>query len=341
MPRLPDIIPLTPLTVLVVAGAAAAGPIEAEFPLPHLDRWMYPFGATPGVETQASVFGAVGLAGFDDRDAQFLVGFDTSGAVPTGLGSGQYRLVGATLTVRVAREDAFAYDPTHDTLETYLDPADPDHQPDGDAGRPVELFCAGYRGGFDALSYTETSPFGGAATVPPAEGARFVFAADYDAGEATDLSNNVRQRIEAAPIAVGAIDGLAPGAPVGVETEMVFEIDPCAASADGYFADALDLGRLNLVVSSLHFVEFGSTDNPTFFTKEHPLGGDPFYFAASLTLTVMLTDDADLNGDGVKDIFDFLEFQDLFAVGDPLADFSGDCTLDIFDFLAFQDAFAR
>lgn len=49
---------------------------------------------------------------------------------------------------------------------------------------------------------------------------------------------------------------------------------------------------------------------------------------------------ADVNGDGELDFFDFLAFQNLFAMGDPLADFNNDGALDFFDFLAFQNAFA-
>lgn len=49
----------------------------------------------------------------------------------------------------------------------------------------------------------------------------------------------------------------------------------------------------------------------------------------------------DLNGDGAVDFFDFLEFQNLFAAGDPRADFTGDGVLDFFDFLAFQQAVAE
>src|SRR5690606_13463919 len=49
---------------------------------------------------------------------------------------------------------------------------------------------------------------------------------------------------------------------------------------------------------------------------------------------------ADLNGDGVLDIFDFLEFQKLFAAGDLFCDFTGDRELDFFDFLEFQNEFA-
>ena len=48
---------------------------------------------------------------------------------------------------------------------------------------------------------------------------------------------------------------------------------------------------------------------------------------------------ADLDGDGNLTIFDFLEFQNLFDAGDPIADFDGDGALTIFDFLAFQNAF--
>ncbi|MFI4916817.1 MAG: GC-type dockerin domain-anchored protein [Phycisphaerales bacterium JB060] len=50
---------------------------------------------------------------------------------------------------------------------------------------------------------------------------------------------------------------------------------------------------------------------------------------------------ADLDGDGVLTVFDFLEFQNLFTAGDPRADFDGDGRLTVFDFLEFQTEFAR
>ncbi len=49
---------------------------------------------------------------------------------------------------------------------------------------------------------------------------------------------------------------------------------------------------------------------------------------------------AELDGDGVLTIFDFLEFSNLFDAGDLRADLDGDGSLTIFDFLAYQDAFA-
>ena len=48
---------------------------------------------------------------------------------------------------------------------------------------------------------------------------------------------------------------------------------------------------------------------------------------------------ADLDGNGTLDIFDFLEFQNLFDAGDLRADLDGSGSLDIFDFLEFQNLF--
>jgi len=48
---------------------------------------------------------------------------------------------------------------------------------------------------------------------------------------------------------------------------------------------------------------------------------------------------ADIDGDGVLTIFDFLGFQNLFDAGDLGADFDGDGVLTIFDFLTFQNEF--
>ncbi|MEQ8844281.1 MAG: GC-type dockerin domain-anchored protein [Phycisphaerales bacterium] len=56
---------------------------------------------------------------------------------------------------------------------------------------------------------------------------------------------------------------------------------------------------------------------------------------------VVLTYDcvADADDNGELDIFDFIAFQNQFALGDPAADIDGDGSLTLFDFLAFQNAF--
>jgi hypothetical protein len=48
---------------------------------------------------------------------------------------------------------------------------------------------------------------------------------------------------------------------------------------------------------------------------------------------------ADVNGDGNVDIFDYLEFLNAYAAGDPLADCDSSGILDVFDFFCFRRAF--
>ena len=49
---------------------------------------------------------------------------------------------------------------------------------------------------------------------------------------------------------------------------------------------------------------------------------------------------ADLTCDGVLNLFDFLEFSNLFGMGDLRADLDGDGRLTVLDFLEYQNAFA-
>ena len=52
------------------------------------------------------------------------------------------------------------------------------------------------------------------------------------------------------------------------------------------------------------------------------------------------TCDADFNGDGQVDFFDYLDFVAAFAAEDPSADFNRDGQIDFFDYLDFVQAFA-
>ena len=81
-------------------------------------------------------------------------------------------------------------------------------------------------------------------------------------------------------------------------------------------------------------VRFSATDNPNDSVTE--AGQDAF--------RVIVAGDpvcrADLDGNGELNIFDFLEFQNLFGAGDLRADFDDNGELNIFDFLAFQNEFS-
>ena len=332
---------IAPAALLVIAGAtlAQSGPISLSFDEPDRDRWNYPFSATPGTRTNASIFGATGIEGFDDRDAQFVIGFDTASEIPTGLGTGAFRVISARVTLVVDNDLQFVYDDSADPLASFFAIDDPDYVEDTTPGRPIELYATGYRNGFTIETWQETSEFGGIPAVPPAEGARNAFAAFYaGVDDVVDLSRQVRERIESTPLAIGQTDGVAVGEFVPPETVFTFNIDTCATGAAAFFDASLDAGSVNLTVTSMHSAELGSTEYPSFFTKENAISPILGY-SPRLELTVIAVDDADLTGDGILDIFDFLAFQNAFDADDPLADFDGNCTLDIFDFLAFQNAF--
>ena len=66
---------------------------------------------------------------------------------------------------------------------------------------------------------------------------------------------------------------------------------------------------------------------------------NPSYIDDVLLVEVVGACRADIDGDGVLTIFDFLAFQNAFDAGDLLADFDGDGALTIFDFLTFQNEF--
>jgi len=285
-------IPLSALLAFCIVppsvGNAELVPLEIGF-----DRWMYPFNGTPGLRATGSVFGALGSADFDNRDAQVLVGFDTS---PMATLSGSRALISLTLTVTTASSNTFVYDPTVDPLESYLS------DPDADDGRPLELFGVAVRNGFlrptldtnstDPLLFKETSPF---STSPGVfRSSRSMFAAD---ALGADVSNNVSNGQSVVPWAVGRTDTVAPGATVPRNTEFRFSIDLNDLETARYVDDALSVGEIYLSLTSFHSASQGGPPSfPSFYLDAGgtSLGPTPrleFEFGPS----------SDLNEDGSVD----------------------------------------
>lgn len=328
------------LSVSAVVSAAAGGIVEVSMPSPTFDRWMYPFNsASPqGSELEATVFSPIGApteSSFDNRDGQMILGFNTGNLVVTGEPLEHYRVLSARITIVASRQNAFIYDPTVDPIEALIPGSG---VPDPDAGQPVELFMCGYRGGWaltGPTAFIESTPFHNGAPFPfPARGIRNAFAAEYNgSGELIDNSNNRDEGRLADSLAVGQIDGLAPGTPVPTGSEMHFDVDVTDPGAIRYLRTSLAAGQLNLVVSSLAITEQQSSNVPAFYCKESPaaVGGVP----ASLVLRVCVGAPADWDCSGsveVPDIFSFLS--DWFAGrGDFNTDGVNDVP-DIFTFLA-------
>ena len=240
-----------PALALAAASGAAAQPIDVEYTVPTLDRWNYPFNASPGTRIAASVFGVPNDATFDDRDAQFLIGFDTGDQVPPEKGAASYTVTEATLTLTTITGGVFAYDPSTDPFQTYLLEDHPDFQSDADAGRPVELFGVGFRNGFTIETWMENSPFQ-QAPFGNWQGTRNAFATDYQMEEPRDVSRHVELEFEPSPFAVGVNEALTPGATVAANTTFTFTLDLANPDVVAYLQEALDIGKLRLMATSIH-----------------------------------------------------------------------------------------
>lgn len=360
-----------PLTLALASGLgfSAARTVQADTysgTLPvTLDRWNYPFGDFGGSRSSAPTFWTVNTPGFDDRDAEFLIGFDTSALVPTGLPSAAYGIQSLVITASVVVSDnnnSWIYDPTHDLASSYYDSTDPLVTLDADAGRPVELFACGYRATssaagaplWSATTFLENSPFASTgANPPPARNNRNVFPVSYDqSGIGRNCANHISGtaaeggRFEATPLAVGQAN-LAAGASVPNGTVFTFTVDCTKAGVREYVQEHLASGRVNFIISSLHpSVQPGTGAQlvyPIWSTKENPFGQ-----AATLQLEITTGGTpaclADINTDGVVDGSDFVAFINSFAIGDVAIDAASDVNTDGIidgnDFVAFINAFA-
>lgn len=267
---------------LLAGSPASAQSFDATYTGPTIDRWWYPFNSQVGAEASAATFGAILQTGFDDRDGQFVLAFDTGGQVPAGGDPSSYAIDRLRLTIYVSVNYQFNYDPTWDSVTTLYADGDPLQTPDTDPGKPVELFAAGYRNGVTALSLQENTPHSNLPPFPPTSGVRSVYAAMLDAQghPTTDISQQVRQRFETQPMAIG-LDireaGLAPGADVPEGTPLTFDVDMSLPGVREYFQNSLAQGRIVVVVSSLAPASGGpggGTGNPrypAFYTKENAL----------------------------------------------------------------------
>lgn len=264
----------------------------------YLDRWMYPFNGTPGFRTAASTFGALGSQpSFDERDSQFLLAFNTAAVgVPAGLGASNYVITSARLTIAEQGVGGYESDPTADAFATYLDPSAAAYATDADAGRPIELFAAAFRGAFTqfgwpdgnintpAPAFSAGSPFG-----PSGAGTRNAFAVD---ATGADVSNHVDylgdgaagfepQRLAVAQAGNGGTP-IAAGGAVPQGATLSFEFDLSNPNVVAYLQDALNDGQVGLVVSSLHSASFGGGPAfPQFATAQNSSFAPPVFEIAA------------------------------------------------------------
>ena len=282
---------------------ANASTVNGSWPTPTIDRWMYPFNATPGTRPVISTFGSMpGAPEFDSRDGQYIIAYDTTSQVTAGLGASNYTVTSARLTIEFANDLVIAYDPTPDGWKTFLAASDPEYQADTDAGQSIDLFGCGFRNGFTSATFLENSPYA-TPNNPMASGVRNAYAMSFNSvGNSIDVSNNPRERFEPRRFATGQIAGLPAGSLIALHTPMYFDLDLADSTVQGYLRSALNDGKLFLVVSSLTFVEQQGGNFPAFYAKENALVQFQLAHAAALQLTVSIGPScapADINCDNL------------------------------------------
>lgn len=348
-------------TVANFSQPIAAQEVTFHIDLPLLDRWNYPWNQTPGTRSTAPVFSSYietdfyedpFFGGFDERDGQFHVGFATGGHVESGLGVSSYNITAARVTLMNATNNAFIYSLTLPQWQWYLPPDDPEFQcpvaadpcPPGNTVIPepaLKLFGVGFRNGFNALSYQETTAY--SPQGPWGAGHRTAYALDFDeAGNPRDVSNNVADGFNPTPFALGTTN-LALGQLVPAARTFTFEIEVNDPHIQQYLREGLDLGVLHFMVATLHITEQEEGGgSPEFYCKEHALVTAGFRDAAGLEMTVEIVDEprpklGDLNNDGFVNGFDLLILLGQWGMCPPRgecdADLNDDGSVDGFDLL--------
>ena len=319
---------LAPLALLT--AAADADQYSAQYPAPALDRWNYAFNPTPGTRITASTFGnEPGGTLFDNRDGQFIVGFNTAAQIPSGLGNTRYTVTACVLEVTYANDFIVEYDPTVDPFTAFLPTTDPQYLDDADAGQPIELYATGFRNGFSVTNWVETSPYTVAGQSPLNPGVRNAFAMGHNpSGQWVDVSNSVRERWTPTPLAVGRIDGLKPGSLIPIGTPLRFELDVSRADVQEFLRGAVNTGRLRFSISSLTKVVQQGGSFPSFYCRENPIvtatGVGDATLAISVTTTTCAT--GDLNCDGAVNAQDLAVLLSNWG-GSGAADLNGDGTV--------------
>ena len=211
--------------------------------------------------------------------------------------------------MQISQDLSFIYDDTPDSYTAYLDPEDPSFVPDTDPGQAIELFGTGYRNGFDVLTFEEDSPY--SFVGPFGEFIRNAYAIGFEEdGTPIDVSGSILQRFDPVPWAVGNIPDVAVGDWVPVDSKVVFDIAVDDPSIQAYLRDSLNLGVVELTVTSLTVVEQQGGDFPSYYNREHPLVQLDLANAGILELEVEVTPGcgADIDGNG------FVDFDDLIRI---------------------------
>lgn len=316
-------------------------PFKLQSQVADLARWDY-LASDFGLQTRAtaSVFGALGNSpDFDSRDAQYLVGWNTTNRIPAGQGAKNYLIRRVRVTLTVSGAGNYIYTGKLRDYRTYLPATDPNYLPPSSATCPVELFGAGFRGGFvngdsvyipwAATNYPQAGPWSTNADAYHAD--RVAFAAGFDTnGVLADVSNNVgddgtdeiANPFEVAPFAVGQTTNVAEGEILLTDSKLTFDLNLDDPLIYGYVQNGLNDGNLSFIASSLVVAsQSGPQTYPAFYTIFSPLASADQFPLLDIEGEIIRTN-VDSDSDGLPDDWENFYFGSL--ANDATNDADGD-----------------
>ena len=306
-----------------------------------LARWNYAFNGNPTARPTASVFAAFGsIPDFDTRDAQYLLGWNTTNRIPAGQGAKNYLVRRARVTLTIASGNQYAYSGTLRDYRSYLPANDPRSLATTNTGSPVELFGAGFRGGYAATNYPQDGPW----AANPSGGYytnRVAYAAGYDTnGVLVDVSSNVGDNgtneiaspFEIAPFAVGQTTNVAPGQLMPVGSQLTFELNLNDPLIYSYVQSGLNDGNLSFMAGSLLNASFSGPPNyPNFYTIFSPVASADQFPLLDIEGEIVRTN-LDSDGDGLPDDWENFYFGSLINGGTN--DMDGDAVKNLAEYQA-------
>jgi hypothetical protein len=328
-------------TAATYTNAFPEQPFALQSQIASLSRWSYlASDFSSGSRPTASVFGALGdQPGFDARDAQYLLGWSTTNAVPPGRGPRSYFIRRARVTLTVAAAGSYIYSGALRDYRSYFPTDDPHYVAPATASSPVELYGVGFRGGFTngesvhvpwaSTNYPQTGPWGLLANVYQTN--RIAYAASFDTnGLLVDISNNVgdngtneiAQPFEVAPFAVGRTTNVLEGQVVPVGSRFTFDLNLDDPFIYAYVQRGLNEGNLSFMVSSLVGATFGGPATyPSFYTSFSAIAA-PHEFPLLDLEGEILRPALDGDADGLPDDWENFYFSSLIQNG--AGDLDGD-----------------
>ena len=285
----------------------------------NLARWMYPFNGNPASRTTASVFGSLGSTpDFDSRDAQFLLGWTTTNRIPAGQGAANYLLRRARVTLTIASGNQYVFSGTLRDYRNYFPTNDSRYVVSTNIGFPVELYGAGFRGGYTADTFPQDGPWGVNPTGYYTN--RTAYAAGFDTnGLLVDVSNNVGDDgtnetstpFEVAPFAVGQSTNVTEGQLMPLGGRLTFDLNLDDPLIYAYVQQGLNGGNLSFVAASLQAASFtGPPNYPNFYTSFSPIATADQYPLLDIEGEVVRPN-IDGDGDGLPDDWENFYFGSL------------------------------